>query len=310
LDITKPADPEMVDYATRMMRRTQSSSFAKDLGIAFSVGGGRGGYLTGNVSANKTVLQFRSFLLNRFSMIAHDIPQLESAGDKAWAYVWVMAAILAETGIRWGVRSVTLAMLGAAGLAVGKEMTEDDFLDYMQKNAWKNALDTIPFVSDIGRVFSWGDSPIPVMDALNTAIAAPKEVMRARGQAQVLRAINTGISAMCSLAGIAGTSQAFQIINMAIGKKQLIFPLNDELNKNQDVPMSEWTPDERMRWQALSAAKEMFKALNFQYKNALERGDTEAALRVVERAKLEIKAVKYSSSAQEYQAERMYLGLN
>lgn len=308
LDITKPADPEMVHYATLMMRRTQSSSFAKDLGIAFSVGGGRGGYLTTNASANKALLQFRSFMLNRFSMLAHDIPKMEEPGDRAWAYAYIAAAVAAETGIRWGSRALFLALFGAAGLGIGKDLEDKDAQDFAE-DYFKNLFDTIPFLSDVARVLTWGNSPVPVLDAANKVFVGAHDALTARNEYQKVKGLRDAIQGIAGLAGIAGTSQAFQLINMAVNRKTLVFPFAEEFAELDDLPIKDRTGDEKARYQVLLGAKTRWSNLNAQYRAAMEQGNIEKAKAVVERASREVNAVKRSGSSTEYQGKRKELGL-
>jgi len=67
VDFQNP-NPEALEYAQLMMRRTQSSAFFKDVPPAISRG-----TFSGNRSLDRAIFQFQTFILNRWNTIRHDL---------------------------------------------------------------------------------------------------------------------------------------------------------------------------------------------------------------------------------------------
>lgn len=156
VDFNNP-DPEAVAYAQKMMRRTQSSSQFKDLPLAVSKG-----KLTGNISVDKLILQFQSFMLNRWSLIRHDLYRAGIKGNNkkqaASIAMWLVAANFAELGIR----KMTKEMIAALS---GEELPEDDEDKEFYKNLGQ-ILQNVPFIESLYYSILYGDLPIPSVSML------------------------------------------------------------------------------------------------------------------------------------------------
>jgi hypothetical protein len=145
-------DAEAIEYAQKMMRRTQSSSQFKDIPLAVSKG-----KLTGNISLDKIILQFQSFMLNRWSLVRHDLSRAGiKGGNKKQAIniaMWLIAANFAEAGIRRMSKEM-IAQL------IGEEIPEDDEDESMEKLVGQS-LQNIPFLGSMYYAILYGDIPIP-----------------------------------------------------------------------------------------------------------------------------------------------------
>jgi len=153
IDLNNP-DPDGIAYAQKMTRRTQSSSNFKDLPLAITKG-----KLTGNISLDKILLQFQSFMLNRWSLIRHDLWRAGIKGSNKKQAIniamWLIAANYAELGIRkWSKEAITRAL--------GKEIPEDD--EEKQKLAdIGQILQNIPFLGSLYYSLLYGDIPVPAV---------------------------------------------------------------------------------------------------------------------------------------------------
>lgn len=157
-DITKP-DKNAIDYAQLILRRTQASGFFKDVPLALSKG-----KLSGNISVDKLVLQFQSFLLNRWSLITHDLYKAGIKGkNKKQALniaMWLILATIAEAGMRRILRKGIKAIKGEEDK--GKEKT-------VAGEIVTNALQNMPFMGNIIGAIYYGSLGIPSIDWLNRA---------------------------------------------------------------------------------------------------------------------------------------------
>jgi hypothetical protein len=151
IDLTNP-NPEALTYAQKMMRRTQSSSQFKDLPLAISKG-----KLTSNVSLDKIILQFQTFMLNRWSLIRHDLWRAGIKGTNKKQAVniamWLIAANFAEIGIRKWTKE-------AVGQLMGKEPPEEDEDKELLRNIGQ-VLQNIPFMGSIYYAMIYDDYPVP-----------------------------------------------------------------------------------------------------------------------------------------------------
>lgn len=158
LDVNNP-DADGIEYAIKMMRRTQSSSHFKDLPLAVTRG-----KLTGNLSLDKILLQFQSFMLNRWSLIRHDLWRAGIQGSNKKQAIgiatWLIAANFAELGIRGWTRE-------AFANIFGEGLPDDD--DEDEKNFFQNLgqiLQNIPFVGSLYYSMLYGDVPVPSISML------------------------------------------------------------------------------------------------------------------------------------------------
>jgi len=150
VDFNKP-DADAITEAQMMMRRTQSSPFAKDAPALFTQG-----KMSGNVSLDKAILQFQSFMFNRWSLIKHDMWELGiKQGDMARAMnvaTWLIIANIAEMGLRRGAEEIISAITGD-----DEDRDEDD----ITAKAILTTLNNVPFVSQAVSTFEYGGVPVP-----------------------------------------------------------------------------------------------------------------------------------------------------
>ena len=151
VDLENP-NIEGLEYAEKMTRRTQSSSQFKDLPMAITKG-----KLTGNVSVDKAILQFQSFMLNRWSIVRHDLWRAGIRGkNKKQAIniaMWLIAANYMEMGIRRFSKELIAGMFG-------QELPEDDEDRAFYKTVGQ-VLSNVPFAGSLFYSTIYGDFPVP-----------------------------------------------------------------------------------------------------------------------------------------------------
>jgi len=156
VDLSKP-DKKAIADAQLYMRRTQSASFAKDTAPVISQG-----KLTGNVSVDKLITQFQSFLFNRWSIIQHDMISaglMKGKTVKAMNIaMWLTMANISE----YFIRQWTKEMIA---LATGTEPPEEDDEKKTEKIIMQ-AVGNVPFVGSIVNSFQYGSVPIPSLSML------------------------------------------------------------------------------------------------------------------------------------------------
>lgn len=208
VDFSKP-DQDAIVEAQRILRRTQASAFPKDLPSAISQGG-----LTGNVSLDKLLLQFQTFMINRWSLIRHD---MWAAGIKEGEYgkalnifFFLAMANMAEIGIRRFSKEL---------LANMTKEDIDDWPETFNKEVVSTALGNVPFVSQAVSAVNYGSIPVPSVDMgariikrLNAAANAKKESTRDRN---LVRALTLGLGVLFK---VPGTAQGEQIVRALTGE--------------------------------------------------------------------------------------------
>ena len=156
-DISKP-NKEAIAYAQLIMRRTQSTSSFKDVPLAMSKG-----MLTGNISVDKLILQFQSFLLNRWSLISHDLYKAGIKGENKKQAIniamWLIVATVAESGIRRITREAIKSI----------KDEDDDEKKGIVEEIIVNALQNIPFMSNVIGLLYYGSLGIPSIDWIKRA---------------------------------------------------------------------------------------------------------------------------------------------
>src|SRR3990167_643406 len=197
LDFTKP-NAEALDYAQKIVRRTQASALFKDSPLAISRG-----KLTGNRSFDRALFQFQTFMLNRWSLIRHD---LYRAGVKQKDYrkafnvfFWLAIAILTEEGIRRGSKELV-------DLATGRDDSKDD--GYTEAVV-RSVLGTVPFISQAVSISVYDSDPIPALGAFE-GLSGISQLGSDKTSTKIRGLINLSESAGAVL-GIPGSTQAAQL---------------------------------------------------------------------------------------------------
>lgn len=191
--------PEAAEYATKWMRRTQSSAFFKDAPLAISRG-----RLTGNRSFDKALFQFMSFLLNRWSVIRHDAwragIRVGRTTKGLHILFWLLiVAVITEMGVR---RASNMLI----EFITDKPKRDDGFAErYI-----RTILGNIPFVSNALSVSVYGGEPMPVLEAVKKPyeevpkLWKEKEATKIRGLIGLAESVGTFM-------GIPGSSQFGQL---------------------------------------------------------------------------------------------------
>lgn len=206
VDFSNP-DQDAIAEAQLMMRRTQSSAFAKDAPAIITQG-----KLTGNVSLDRLILQFQTFMLNRWSLIKHDMWQLGvKQGNTKQAFniaTWLILANAAEIGVR----RLTKELISA--------LTDDDIDDWeetIEKEAVINALHNVPFVSQTVSAFEYGDVPVPAIGAVTQITKRLQWAAQSGDDETKIKHLTSAIMISAgAFAGIPGTMQAEQIFRKAL----------------------------------------------------------------------------------------------
>lgn len=203
VDLSNP-DPEAIAEAQLMMRRTQSSSFAKDVPAIATQG-----ELTGNVSVDKLIFQFQSFMLNRWSLLRHDMWRLGvKQGNTAQALniaAWLILATAAEIGVRRLSKELVDALLGH---------DTKPWEDTIKKEAVVNVLQTIPFVSQAVSAFEYGSVPAPALAAINQIGNEMKLAAQSKHSDTKAKHLTKAALLGAGVAfGVPGTVQATQLLS-------------------------------------------------------------------------------------------------
>lgn len=201
VDLSNP-DQDAITEAQRIVRRTQASALFKDAPQAISRG-----KLTGNVSLDKLILQFQSFMLNEWSLIQHD---LYRSGIKAGDYkkavniaTWLALATFAEMGLRRMSKEMIAFMTGA---------DVEDWDETFQKELVMNMIQKVPFVSQAVSALNYGSIPVPSIDI--TANMLEKFYLSATAKKQDTKTRNFIRGTLLALGifkGIPGVIQTEQI---------------------------------------------------------------------------------------------------
>lgn len=153
LDLDNP-NQDAIAEAQLLMRRSQSSAFFKDVPSALSRG-----RLTGNKSFDKLILQFQSFMLNRWSVIRHDALRAgvtEGNPYKAMnIFFFLLLANFAELGLRRMSKEFISGMTGD---------DLDDWEETFTQEVVFNLTGNVPFVSSIIGAGQYSSIPIPSVD--------------------------------------------------------------------------------------------------------------------------------------------------
>lgn len=209
IDLENP-NSDAVEYAQRMVRRTQASAFFKDAPQAISRG-----KLTGNRSLDRLLLQFQTFMLNRWSFIKHDGYAIGIKGDNKAQALNIMAymvlASIAETGFR-GLSKELIDLI-----TPGED--DDKESDGITKQVVMNLLGNVPFVSQFMGAISYGSIPVPSIQFARKAFDRLQAFSRSKSPEAKTKNLARALTLLSGLAGVPGTVQADSIIG-DIGKSR------------------------------------------------------------------------------------------
>lgn len=153
VDLSNP-DADAIVEAQRLMRRTQSSAFAKDAPALITQGN-----LTGNISLDRLLFQFQSFMLNRWSLIKHDMWQNGVKNGNTMEAVNIALWLTVATASEVALRELGKGIIDAVFSDVGDDDNKDE-KSFGGKMAF-SALGSVPFVSQAVSAFEYGSVPVP-----------------------------------------------------------------------------------------------------------------------------------------------------
>ena len=201
VDFNNP-DPLAIQEAQLAVRRSQSSGFAKDAAPIISQG-----KLTGNVSVDKIILQFQSFMFNRWSMIQHDLFNAGLRQGKtiqaANIAAWLMLANMSEMTIRHYTKELVAAITGG-------DIPDDDD---MSEKAAKQLISNVPFVSSFISSAEYGSVPVPSISMFESVAESLSYAQKSKSpEKKQKHYTNAALQGLGTAFGISGTLQAKQFI--------------------------------------------------------------------------------------------------
>jgi len=207
VDLSKP-DAEAISYAQKIVRRTQASSFFKDAPSALTRG-----TITGSKSMDRAMLQFQTFMLNRWSLIKHDLYGAGIRGENKAQAVniasWLTLAAVAETGLRRLSKEFINAVTG------DDDDKKDD--DGFGEQVVQTILSNIPFVSSAISFSQYGSIPIPTLAMMQKMGQRAEALSRSKKKKAVARNQSRFLVSFIGwIFGIPGTVQVDQLIGKAM----------------------------------------------------------------------------------------------
>ncbi len=200
---------EAVQDAQRVVRRTQSTALFKDTAAVFN----RGDALTGNLSLNKALLQFQSFMLNRWSLIRHDLWNLGiREKDPAKAVnilVFLLLANMAELGLRRLSKALVDTLVD--GEFDGEE-EDDEEENQLAKEFAINVVSNVPFVSQAVSIMEYGSNPIPTVSAFQKVVERNQSLQMSEEDETVDKNKLRLTISILGLLGTPGATQADQVL--------------------------------------------------------------------------------------------------
>jgi len=207
IDLSNP-DKQLVQEAMKLVRQSQGSSFFKDQPLALTTSFG----LTGNVSLNKTILTFQSFMLSHWDNIVRQVWRLgiqEKNYKKAiMSFFWiVIVAAALEEGIR---RSLKKGINTATSLVTGKP-DDYDYGSYLDNSVFQ-FLQSIPIAGQLVTGMTYSSNPVPVVNTFDQMLSGMSGIWNGKAlETKIKGGINL-IGAAGSLFGVPGAGQTSQLI--------------------------------------------------------------------------------------------------
>lgn len=201
-------DPIAIEEAQLAVRRTQSSAFFKDAPPIISQG-----KLTGSVSLDKLILQFQSFMLNRWSLIQHDFWNAGVKKGKTKKALniatWLVIANIAEVQVR-RISKELISLISGKGFELGKDDEDDELF----KKSTLQALSNVPFVSSIVSFWDYGSTPVPSVSLIESTGRSLTYANKSKSVEKKIKhygsATITGVGTVFGFAGALQAKQIFQ----------------------------------------------------------------------------------------------------
>lgn len=206
VDLSSP-DKDAVQEAQMLMRRTQSSAFTKDIPALMTQGA-----LTGNVSLDKLIFQFQSFMFNRWSLLKHDMWEIGvregNYGKAVNIATWLILANLAEIGIR---------RLSKEIVSAATDDDEDPWDETITKEMMLTSLGNVPFVSQAVNSFEYGSVPVPAIGSLDKITQQMMWAAQSEDEDKKLQHFASAFTlAMGTAFGVPGTIQAESLLRKSL----------------------------------------------------------------------------------------------
>ncbi len=221
--LSAPVDKDLVALALRRAHRAVASPFPKDVPQLMSRGKG-----IGNISAARMLTQFRNIFFDIYSGLRHDVfrvgaQEMKTATEafkqgqigkgvsetsksvyKRGAFV---GAFLASTAIETGIKIYVPQLLASI---TGGERSKDQ-MDF-QKQFEHHLLNRVPGVGQIMSMFLYGDTGIPLLDAIVKPAHELGTAYKSKHPDTIARHELRALSGLASLLGIYGSGQVLDLI--------------------------------------------------------------------------------------------------
>lgn len=203
-DINKP-NKEAIREAQLIVRRTQSTGLFKDVPAIFT----RGDALTGNVSLNKAILQFQSFMFNRWSLMRHDMVNLGFLGGDVKKGLNVAFFLALANFAEIGIRHISKELVDL--ISDGK-FDEDERENPINRQFALNIIQSVPFLGQATSILEYNSNPVPMISATQKAIDSYSSYKKSKRKTTKDKNRMRVIVNLAGLLGVPGSGQADQII--------------------------------------------------------------------------------------------------
>lgn len=204
VDLNNPKK-EAIEWAQRMVRRTQASPFFKDQPGVITRG-----KLTGNVSLDRLIFQFQNFMLNEWSLIRHEGFRTIAHGDVpkgVGALMGILLAALAEQIGREILKDVGNAVLGY------EPKTEKEFGAKM----FAELAGKVPFVSQIYSLYLYGNPiGVPALQSVSQFAAGTKAAATGKTPETRTKGVIKAAGAVGTAAGVPGAAPLSRVAEKMI----------------------------------------------------------------------------------------------
>jgi hypothetical protein len=197
-------DQKAMQLAQLDVQRSQSSAFFKDAPLMMTRG-----KLTGYKWLDKSIGQFQSFVLTRFSTL-HEVKAAMrrwDAADVSNRTVWWIIASFAAVGMRGGVSAL-------------KDLVDDDDKDYNWEESLLNEFfSNIPLAGNVlSNVVSGrqGDIPMPVLSVVEDVFSGLGSMFGGKKADTKLRGATRAATSAGRILGIPGMAEAKDIISRLV----------------------------------------------------------------------------------------------
>lgn len=209
VNLKKP-DPKVIEEALLLVRNSQGSSFYKDQPLSVTTGYG----LLEHRSWNKLVLQFQSFMLNRWDNINRQIWRLgikEKNFNKAFmSLFWLFTfGFAGEEVMRRASRAITKA-------GVPQKKKEDPFLQDVAFNAFQS----VPLMGSLASSIAYSGNPIPALRTFNDTVQGLSAAVTSKTPEARIRGAVQATGGIAAFSGVPGATQGAQLIRERIAPKK------------------------------------------------------------------------------------------